>query len=801
MPTTAISENWLRELVSFEYSPAELAARLVDHGIEIDSIRDIRSALKGFVVARVEAVAPHPNADRLTLCTVVTGSDPALQVACGAPNVAAGQNVAFAPIGTTMPDGSFTIEKRKLRGEVSEGMICSAKELGIGESHEGILVLDPDLEVGTSLAELYGDVIYEVDITPNRGDCLGHLGIAREIRTMNGSRITLPEHSLDESGPPIENDVLIVVDPSSSSTGYVARRISGVSVGPSPAWMQQRLLSLGVRPINNVVDAASYVMFETGHPLHAFDFSKVANGSVIVRTSNPGESTTTLDERERELPDGTIVIADERGPIAIAGIMGGDNSEIDSDTTDVLVESAWFDPGPVRASSRALNLSTDASYRFERGADRGVLRLAADRAAYLIQRLAGGSVHAGVALAGEVEVEHRALPYRPSRAEEILGVQIDSLRQCEILDALGFQPASEVDGVVALQIPSWRSDVTSEIDVVEEIGRVFGYQNIPEKQSRGEFSLAPPDRISGVKNLCRTFLIDNGFSEAVVQYQTDPESASRYATSGPVELMNGLGRDTSFMRSSLLPGLGDIVSRNQRHGRGDLRLFEIGKAFRRSDRADSTIPGIVEMEELAMVLSGSLMPQVWRGEARDADLYDLRGFIARLLGRLGFDAPEFRAEENELWGFAPAALSVHVQGVEIGRVGAFDTWILETREIAGNPVLFVADLGRISQIDLPVRAYVPPGKYPVVIRDLSISVGSDRTSQEIVTVIERATSDLLQSVELFDVYVPGDSGLKSMSYRLRFASTEKTLEEGEIDLEISSVVKELDSELEATLRS
>lgn len=805
MPSTSISENWLRELITFDYTPEELASRLVAFGIEIDDIVNSKESLAPFRVAKVESVVPHPDADRLSVCTVNDGSGEELTVVCGAPNVAAGQKVAFAPVGTEMPGAAFTIGKRKLRGVMSEGMICSEKELGLGDGEDGILVLEPEAPIGASLSQIYGDVIYNVDLTPNRGDCAGHLGIAREVRAMNGNEIKNPGAKPQESEGSASEVVTIEIEDPGACSHYVARVVTGVTVTESPDWLKRRLTAIGVRPINNVVDAASYVMFETGHPLHAFDYSKVADRRIGVRRSSDSEKFTTLDGKERELPEGTILITDALKPVAIAGIMGGENSEIDARSTDLLIESAWFDPASIRASARALGLSTDASYRFERGADPGVLKRAVDRAAALVQSLAGGEVLNGYAEAGGEPTSPLSISLRYDTSRTILGVVIPPEEQIGILDSLGFQVLETIEEGVSVAVPSWRSDVTAEIDLIEEIGRVYGFDRIPEVVSTGALSFPQPEPIVALNDRLRSYLVSQGFTEAVLQFQTDPESATRYASGGAVELMNGLGRDTSFLRSSLLPSLGGVVSLNQRHDRSNLRMFEIGKAFRRGTNAEQPVEGIVEMEEVALVLAGNAEPEAWSHKSRTVDIYDMKGIVTQFILRIGRSEPEFRVETEELWGFDAPAISVHIDGSEVGRIGGFDRWIREKHDISGHPVVFVADLGRISGTPRESSKFAPPARFPRVTRDLSILVNRSVRHQDIVETISSDASDLLQSVALFDIYEGKkgeiDSAMKSMSYRLIFGSDEKTLEESDIDGEFGPILKRLTDNLGATLRS
>lgn len=801
MPSRKIVESWLKTLVSYEIEPQELAERLIHLGLEVEGVEDRREKLRGFIVAEVLTKEAHENADKLSVCTVSTGNGDPVTVVCGAPNVAAGQKVAFAPVGTEIPDAGFTIGKRKIRGVASEGMICSEKELGIGDSHEGIMVLPDDVHVGTPLADLFGDVIYEVEVTPNRGDCLSHLGVAREVSAISGNPVRLQDATPNVVDEHTTEAVSVRIDVPDLCPRYAARVVKGVTIGPSPAWLQDRLNKIGVRPRNNIVDIASYVMFETGHPLHAFDYNLIKGSHISVNTAKGGETFVTLDGKERTLPEGALMICDAERPVAVAGVMGGENSEINDDTVDVLIESAWFAPSSVRKTAKALGLSTDASYRFERGADIGMVEYALDRAAAMMSEIAGGNVLSGIVDEYPVKHENITVTLRHDRAGAILGIDIPYARQIALLESIGFREISVGTDSSEIGVPSWRTDVTMEIDLIEEIARLNDYASIPDDaRAMVSFDLAD-DPMQRLIRRSREFFVSNGCTEIVVPYQTDPESAGRYGK--PIELRNALGLETSYMRSNLLPGIGRVVGLNQRHSRPNLRLFEIGKAFREGRPEQGDIPGIVEMEELALVMSGAAEPESWDMNERPSDLYDLRGLVDRYLATLGYENIVYEPVDEPMWGVDAPALALKVGGEEVGRLGQLDGWIRDRHDIAGAPVVALIDLGRLNGVEPASPKYSAPSRYPAVDRDISLLVDQSVRNADLEASINAAAGDLLRNVRLFDLYQGKGitDGKKSVSYALTFASPDRTLEDAIVEERVAAVVQSLAESHGAELRS
>ncbi len=799
MPTRRIVDSWLKSITAYEFAPTELADRLLNLGIEVESIEDRTEVLRGFVVGEVLTCEKHPDADRLSVCTV-RDADGEHTVVCGAPNVAAGQKIVFAPVGTVIPTAGFTIEKRKIRGIVSSGMICSESELGLSEDQSGIMVLPEESVVGTPLSTLMGDVIYEIEVTPNRADCLSHLGIAREVAAMTGESIFLPPTEIASGERATADAVRIDIDRPDLCPRYVARIVRGVKIGPSPAWLQEAIRKLGLRPRNNVVDITSYVLFECGHPLHAFDFDLLAGQRIVVKTARGGKAFVTLDGRQRELPADALMICDAEKPVAIAGVMGGENSEIHDQTVNVLIESAYFNPSSIRRTSRQLGLSTDASYRFERGADIDNTVYAVNRAASMIAEIAGGSVLDGVL---DVYPEPRSatlIELRFARTNEVLGTRINAERQVELLARLGFEVDVENTERAMVGVPSYRVDVFGEIDLIEEIARLHGYDEIPDDTTATVAFDVRIDPLLELVDRTREFFVDNGFTELVTSQLTDPETAGAYGRA--VELRNALGRDFSMMRTTLAPSLARVVALNQRYSRPDLRLFEVGKIFRRSDSPSTPIQGIVETLELGVAIAGGAEPMAWDVRERSSDIFDLRGMLSRYFERIGLPAVTFRRSDDALWGLGAPALSIHTGEEEIGRLAPLEAGLVSRLKIDGHPVAAIFDLERMAGLLDTSRRYVPPSKYPTVVRDVSVLVPAGVPVDALEATILGAGGVLLGSVRLFDLFQGRGvkPGHKSIAWSLGFASPERTLTDEEVDAAVGSITAALERQHGAQLR-
>ncbi|MCP4434989.1 MAG: phenylalanine--tRNA ligase subunit beta [Actinomycetia bacterium] len=789
--------SWLQEFVPVEVGAEELSETFADLGFEVDGVEHVGEGLDGIVVARVLETAPHPDADRIQLVQVDRGDGEALQVCCGAFNMSAGDLVPLATVGTTMPNG-MEIAARKMRGEMSNGMLCSASEIGLGDDQSGILVLDAALELGTPVQDALGisaDVVFDLDVLPNRPDALSILGVARDLAARLDLPLTVPDPQVPEQGPDAAGMADVeIVDPTLCGR-FVVRVLSGVTTQDSPAWMAQRLLAAGMRPINGVVDVSNYVMLELGQPNHTYDLAKVAGARLGVRRARPGEQIETLDgvERTLEEADGVIVDGDDV-PVGIAGVMGGASTEISADTTDVLLEMAWWDPMAIAATSARHNLHSEASLRFKRGADPEVAEMAARRFAQLLADVCGATLHPGV-------VDERGdLPsgdpvvVRPDRVNLILGTDLSVGEITELIEPIGFV-ASELDGQLSVAIPSWRIDSTSEIDVIEEVGRMYGLSRIaktvPTSPKGGH--LSEPQRR---RRAIRSAFVGAGLSEAMPMPFLAPGDLERCGLDpGGLKLANPLAAEESVLRTSPRPGLLSSVAYNAARRTTGVRLFEIGRLFgpgelvvdvERSAGLGRVLAG--EREFAAAVLAGA--------EASEAvELLEL------VLDAAGAGPVVLRAEE--LAGMHPGrGAVVEVAGVDIGAVGEIDPAVAEACGIDERVALVELDLDHLLAMPESVTTAQPVSRFPSSDVDFAFVVDEVVPAASVATTIRATGGDLVSDVELFDVF-RADSlgeGRRSLAYRVRFCAVDRTLTDSEVGELRSSIIDAVEQTHAASLR-
>ncbi len=814
-----VTLNWLKNYIDFELSPSELADRLTMLGVEVESVKQLGAELEGVVVGSVGSIKPHPNADKLVLCQVDIGETEELQIVCGAPNVREGMLAPVATIGATLPIG-LTIKRAKLRGETSHGMLCSEKELGLSEDTAGLMELPTDLSLGTSISAALGldDVVFELEITPNRPDCLSLIGVAREIRAETGNALKLPQVDFNEDETDTQEITSVTIEAPDLCPRYAARVIRGVKVGQSPAWLQQRLESVGIGVINNIVDITNFVLMEYGQPLHAFDYHKLAENRIVVRRAAAGENLTTLDEIDRELTSDMLVIADAEKPVALAGVMGGYDSEITETTADVLLESAYFNPSSIRATAKALGISTEASYRFERGGDPGAVLTALDRAAQLIAEFAGGSICKGVVdvYPGSPPVTGKGaqqplteIQLRPERVNFILGTTIDTSEMVQILSNLGFDvkangtgnyQADEETSRLQVTVPTFRSDVTREIDLVEEIARVYGYDNIPTTLPKGDIPVPAPNLSTEVRKHIKHFLRAAGMMEAINYSFCDPNCFDkiRFAVDHPLrdvlKLQNPLSPEMSVLRTTLLPSLLENAQHNRNHQIDTIALFEIGSVFIRNGTEK-------EPERVTGILAGQVGDGVYSNPHREPDFYDIKGLVEGILEVCGIvdytlektDAPTFHPGRNA------AVLSSHKQ---IGIFGEAHPEVLENYDLPYKAYLFDFDMEALVDAAIFAKRFEPIPVYPKVERDLAIVVDKEILSDMPTALIYTTGGELVESVRLFDVYegeqVP--EGKKSLAYAITYHSATETLTDKAVNALHDKVVKHLNQELGAELR-
>ena len=783
--------GWLREFVETDATPKEVAERLTMAGIEVADVASAAPDLGGVVVARVLAVTPHPAGRGLTVCDVVAGSG-RFRVVCGAPNVRAGALAAFAPPGAIL-GGGRRIEVATIRGTVSQGMLCSEAELGLGDDAEGILLLDGTAEAGADLVSSLGlnDSILEVEVTPNRPDCLCVAGLAREVAALTSGQFREPANEVTEGGPPAAELASVVIEDDDLCSRYGARVITDVVVGASPTWLAQRLRAVGQRPINSVVDVTNYVMWELGHPLHAFDADLVAGRQVIVRRARSGESLVTLDGQTRSLAEAMLVIADRDRPIAVGGIMGGANSEVGATTRTVLLEAAYFKPGSIRRTAKALGLATEASYRFERGADIEAIPTALDRAARLITVVAGGRI-----ARGRIDVyPHPRSPLhldlRLERLRRVVGACPPRATVGAILEGLGF-PSRETAEGYRVEVPSRRRDVAMEDDLVEEVVRVWGYHHVPSTVPSGALVLTRRPRHVVVQETVRRTLAAAGLREAISLSLANPVQleALGWSADDPrvVRLQNPLSAERSVLRPTLLAGLLEAIQTNVRRQSPDLRLFEVGRVFQARGRGE--LPD--EDTRVGLVMSGLRTPRSWFAPRERLDVLDAKGAAESVVAALSRGEVQVGPTATPFLEDGRGA-AVLVGATEIGVMGELHPRVARAFDLAAPVMVAELSLDRLDALPGRVTVYRPLVRFPAVPRDLAIVVAADVPAGEVSRVIETDADPCLRSVALFDVY-QGDQvgpGRKSLAYGLLYQAEDRTLTDAEVNAMHGRLVERL----------
>ncbi|MEX1050673.1 MAG: phenylalanine--tRNA ligase subunit beta [Gemmatimonadales bacterium] len=777
-----VSMMWLEAMLGRSLDVRETAERLTMLGAAVDAVEPLFQGLDDVIVGLVESVKKHPDADRLSLCQVRAGGE-AVEVVCGAPNVLAGVRYAYAPIGATLP-GGLTLTKRKIRGVVSNGMLCSARELGLGHDHEGIMPVPGDVAPGTRLVEAMSltDTRLVVDVTPNRPDLLGHKGIARDLGAVLGARVKLPvvpgATAAAQTPRRVEREgtvdgIRVAIEDVAGCPRYVAAVIRGVTIGPSPAWLQARLRAIGARPINNVVDATNYLLHELGQPTHAFDLRHLRGGAVIVRAARAGERLTTLDGADRALSPGMTLICDAQGPVGVGGVMGGANSEVRPDTTDILLECAAFDPRRIRTTRTALKLSTDASYRFERGVDVIGLPGALRRGVELILAVAGGrEVEAAIDVCPTMPAPTTVF-LRPARVERLLGVPVPVAELEDLLTRIGFTVVPKEDRL-AVQVPGWRPDVTREVDLIEEVARLRGYDQFPVEMRPFRPTTVPADPLEVLKGGLRTMLTGFGLFEA---------RSLPFDAGGPdaQAVRNPLSQEEGFLRVALTPGLVRAIERNWAVRERDIRLFEIGTVF----RAGHPVPS--ETVRVAGVLTGARHPAHWSGKAGDYDQWDVRAMLEAVVGVAG--APDASVTpDGSGWVVRDAA------GSEWGRAGIVAA---DAPRGAGVVVGFELDLDATPR---PPARDQPLPVTPVVERDVALVLPAGRTAAEVEGVLRQAAGPLLESVTIFDEFQGAGMAGRSVAWRLVFRDPARTLTDADVDAVITAVLTALKEQLDVRRR-
>ncbi len=797
------SYNWLGEYLENIPAPGELSRLLTMAGVEVEALHERGSDFKGVVTARIISREPHPNADRLSLCAVTTGSDEH-QIVCGAANMKAGDAVALALPGAVLP-GGFKIKKSKIRGVVSGGMMCSGAELGLEEKSEGILILPPDTPLGVDIKEALGlgDVIFDISVTPNRGDVLSIKGLAREIAAITGTGFILEEEDEGEETLPAKNVIDIAVEDGTPCPRYTAMVIEGIKVGPSPDFIASRLIAHGMRPVNNIVDITNYILLDLGQPMHAFDLARIKDRTIRIRPDKKGETLRTIDGTELEFEGASaIVISDGEGPVAVGGIMGGEASAVTEETTRVLLESAFFDPSAIRRSSKTLGLSSESSYRFERGVDIDNVRVALVKAAAMILDVAGGRATGGVIDIYPEKFSPPDLEFSLEKASSALGVELDKDDIVKKFTHLGIDVRETGEKGVQLicSPPSYRTDITATVDLLEEAARLTGYDLIPANMPLVPLGSATAPESIILKKKVKNVLASLGLTEVVNYSFVSEDIFSIFGgTNGGVAILNPLSEDHGVMRGSLIPGLLKNLEFNLARDASSVRIFELAPVFH------SGLNGPIERWKAAGLMHGERGPIAWNQDSEEIDFFDVKGVLEALLEKLSINAePVITAYNGPDRGFFHPGRNalMTLGGKPLAVLGEVHPEVAASLGLGGRIYVFELDMETLAASLKGIPAFSPLPKFPASCRDLALIVDKDLSYGEIITEINKINTKLIEKIDLFDVYygkhIP--KGSKSLAFRIRYRSPFKTLTQGEVEKAHSRLVKGLTEKFHASVR-
>ncbi|WP_066311401.1 phenylalanine--tRNA ligase subunit beta [Bacillus sp. FJAT-29814] len=801
-----VSYKWLQEYVDLTgVSAAELAEKITKSGIEVEGVEVLNEGIKGVVVGHVLVREQHPNADKLSRCQVDIGEGEPVQIICGAPNVAQGQKVAVAKVGAVLP-GNFKIKKAKLRGEESNGMICSLQELGMEgkivpkEYAEGIFVFPADAEVGTDALELLNrdDEVLELGLTPNRADCLSMLGVAYEVAAILGREVKLPDTALEPISEKAADYVKINVDAKEDSPLYVAKMIKNVKIGPSPLWMQTRLMSAGIRPHNNVVDITNYILLEYGQPLHAFDYDRLGSKEILVRRANDGEKFVTLDDVERTLSSDHLVITNGTEPVALAGVMGGANSEVTSDTTTVLLEAAYFNGAIVRKASKDHGLRSEASARFEKGVDPNRVRAAGERAAYLMAKYAGGEVLEGEAVADTLTVEPAVVSVTLEKINRVLGTVLTMKDVEEIFARLQFETSVE-DDTITVTAPTRRGDIKIEEDLIEEVARLYGYDNIPKTLPIGSSTPGKLSEYQKKRRVVRGYLEGAGLYQAVTYSLTSEEKAAQFALEkrDTIRLAMPMSEDRSILRLSILPQLLEVLKYNNARQNDSLAVYETGNIFLANGQ--DALPE--EREHLAAAITGLWHSHSWQGEKKPVDFFVLKGILEGMFAKLGL-TERVTYVQAQVDGMHPGRTAeILLDGEKIGFAGQLHPSVQKGLDLKDTYV-FELSLKAVLGAETEALKYQAIPRYPSITRDIALMVNRETVSGTLWEIITNTGAPLLKEATVFDLY-EGDkmeAGKKSLAFSLKYMDPERTLTDEEVTKVHNRVLAALEEQAGAVLR-
>lgn len=782
-----VSLNWLKEYVAIDISPTELADRLTMAGLEVESVTDRFQYLETVVVGKIMNTRPHPNAEKLHLCDVRMG-DRTIVVVCGAPNARSGMNVPCALPGSTLP-GGLGVKKTIIRGETSEGMLCSEAELGLGPDASGLMKLSDSLVDGTPLAAALtiSDTVFEIGLTPNRPDCLSFLGIAREVAVIVGKPLHRPAIKMPPTDGRIADFTSVTIDAPDLCPRYAARLINDITIAPSPFWLKDRLLSIGLKPINNVVDVTNFVMMEFGQPLHAFDFDRLAENRIVVRKAQADELFHTLDGKAHRLAEDTLMICDGKKPVAVAGVMGGLNSEIAAATTRVLIESATFNPISIRKTSKYLGLNTDASHRFERGVDPEITLTALDRAAQLMAEIGNGRMVGDVIDEYPTPSSIPAISLSIARTNRHLGTDLDLTRIASFLRSVEFAAEIKDDDTLFVVPPSFRVDVSRPEDLMEEVARLWGYNNIRTTFPKISGVTTLPTQGISIKNQIKDMMAGYGFSESITYSFIARDCCDRLRLPQTderrriLDVLNPISEELAVMRTSLVPGLLETMSRNLSHQIKNLKIFELGKIFL-SNGADRQPE---EIEILAGLWTGARADLTWHDKPAVCDFYDLKGVVEDLLRSAGMDGLSFSQIPEAECSYTKAGHSAQIlhNQTPIGLIGEVDGKVLSAFNSRQPAFIFELQVPPIVSSFKKLRSFAPIPKFPFTDRDITLIVDNHVPAGDIMEQVQFFGETLMEDIRILDVYSgnPIPPGKKSISLRIVYRSYSETLSDQQVN--------------------
>lgn len=774
--------DWLKDYVDIDRPLEEICDLLTEAGLECQIIKSGPAVPEGIVIGEILSVQPHPDADKLSVCLVNAGLDEPLQIVCGAPNVAQGQKVPVATVGTALTP-EFTIKKAKLRGVASNGMICAEDELGLSDDHSGIMILDPSYEIGKDLnSYLNSQIVLDIDLTANRPDCMSHIGVAREVAALTGKTLHIPEARPKEKGPEIHSMTNVDILVPDGCPRYTARLIKNVKIGPSPQWLKDRIEAIGLRSVNNVVDASNYVLHETGHPLHTFDFDELAGQKIIVRYAGEKETFETLDHKVRDLSKDILLICDAEKPVALAGIMGGLHSEISDNTVNVLIESAYFNPVTIRKGSKQQFLSTDSSKRFERGCDPNVnIVYAQNRLAELILDVAGGELAKGMIDVYPNVIKPLKVTMRFAHLKRITALDISPQICKKIFEDLQMEVLSMSDSAITVSVPTFRPDLEREIDLIEEVLRIYGLNKV-KGNSHLEFSISESfDELNPFLNRMRELMMGHGFHEAISNSLISGDMAHNNLWGyEPVSLMNPLSGEMDHLRSDLIQPLIHNLKINAARKRRQIRLFEMGRIMAKDLSQDTHAR---EYLNLGLLTCSDLWDLHWTSAPVPADFFYVKGILYNILDHLGIKGVTLKdiTAENDSYEIL---MNILTDKKVIGKIGEFKPALFEKLQLEYPVVIMEINLDSLFALKKPVIKCEQVSQFPSVMRDISIIVDKTMNSETLMKEIHLNGSKFLKDVVVYDQYLDDEKltqEKKALSFRLRFQSVERTLKDQEID--------------------